>query len=219
MKKLLSLIVITSFMHSCTKDSPSALTVTDIDGNVYETVKIGNQIWMKENLRTSHYRNGDLIPNVRGNTDWTNLSTGAWCWPANDSTHFSRYGKYYNYYTVDDSRGLAPRGWHVASPSEWEELANFLGGDSVAADKIKDTLAIYGWCSATNSSGFTALEAGIRGFDGEFSSVQHEAYWWNFNSLTSSSHSSLQYIYCADSKLYIYGALKNAGCSVRCIKD
>lgn len=111
-------------------------TVTDIDGNVYQTVKIGNQWWMAENLKVSHYQNSDAIPNVTNNSDWGNLSTGAYCAYNNDNVNISTYGLLYNWYAVADSRELAPTGWHVPTDEEWKQLEMSLGmSDSEANDR------------------------------------------------------------------------------------
>ena len=105
-------------------------TVTDIDGNVYKTVQIGNQIWMAENLRVSKYRNGDIIPNVSIDNELPNINTGAWCIYHNNPEYDAKYGKLYNCYTIDDNRGLSPDGWHIPSTEEWEILFSNLGGHS-----------------------------------------------------------------------------------------
>jgi uncharacterized protein (TIGR02145 family) len=138
-------------------------TVTDIDGNIYHTVTIGTQVWMVENLKTTKYRNGDPIPNVTGNA-WAALTTGAYCWYNNDAaTYKATYGALYNWYAVADSRNIAPTGWHVPTDAEWTTLTTFLGGESVAGGKLKETGTNH-WTSpntgATNETGFTALPGG-----------------------------------------------------------
>jgi len=143
-------------------------TVTDIDGNVYTTVKIGDQWWMAENLKVMHYNNGDSIPNITA--DWWDLTYGAWCEFDNDPALGDVYGKLYNWYAVDDSRGIAPAGWHVSDPSEWDILEDFLGSSN-AGGKLKETGTTH-WNSpntgATNETGFTALPGGYRGQWGVF---------------------------------------------------
>lgn len=93
-------------------------TVTDIDGNVYQTIKIGNQWWMAKNLKVTHYRNGEAIPNITNDSEWINLSTGAYCAYNNDNGNIATYGLLYNWYTVVDSRNIAPSGWHVPTDDE-----------------------------------------------------------------------------------------------------
>ncbi len=107
-------------------------TVTDIDGNVYRTVKIGTQVWMAENLKTTKYRNGDPIANVTNGASWKALTTGAYCWYNNDAENKVTYGGLYNWFVVADSRKIAPTGWHVPTDAEWTVLTDFLGGLKVA---------------------------------------------------------------------------------------
>ena len=159
----------------------SAGTVTDIDGNVYNTVIIGTQTWMVENLKVTHYRNGDSLPNIISDNDWYNLTTGAYCNYENESEIGSTYGKLYNWYAVQDSRNIAPTGWHVPTKSEWDTLTKFLGGSDVAGGKLKETGTSH-WLSpntgATNVSGFTALPGGIRQNQGGFYSLTTRGCFW-----------------------------------------
>jgi uncharacterized protein (TIGR02145 family) len=111
-------------------------SITDQDGNVYKTVNIGNQTWIAENLKTTKYRNGELIPNVTDNTLWKNLVTGAYSNYDNDNKKENIYGRLYNWYAVNDTRNLAPLGWHVPSDTEWTTLYSFLGGEDVAGFKL-----------------------------------------------------------------------------------
>jgi len=151
-------------------DENDITTVTDIDGNVYKTVKIGDQWWMAENLKVRHYRNGDPIPHEINNVEWIMLTTGAYCYYDNDSSHAADYGALYNWYTVSDFRNIAPEGWHVPTDEEWKELEMALGISQEYADstewrgtneggKLKETGTTH-WNSpnegATNESGFTA---------------------------------------------------------------
>jgi uncharacterized protein (TIGR02145 family) len=103
-----------------------------------QDVKIGTQVWMSKNLDVSTFRNGEPIPQVQDQEAWRGLKTGAWCYYANDrSSYGMKYGKLYNWYAVNDPRGLAPKGYHIPSDEEWTVLTDFLGGDGVAADKMK----------------------------------------------------------------------------------
>ncbi len=168
-------------------------TVTDYDGNVYHIVVIGTQTWTVENLKVTHYRNGDTIANVTGNSAWVSLTTGAYCWYNNSIDNKTLYGALYNWFTVNDSRNIAPLGWHVPTDAEWTILTTYLGGEIVAGGKMKETDTTH-WYSpntgATNESGFTALPAGNRDYNGSFnylgnlgnywSSTQSDAYFaWN----------------------------------------
>ena len=131
--------------------------LVDIDGNNYPVVKIGNQIWMKENLRVSRYRNGYSIPNITNNYEWSNQTSGAW----NINQDVTIYGKLYNWFAVSDNRGLCPFGWHIPSNDEWITLTNFFGGESVAGAKLKATTLWYSNEGSTNESGFTAFANGF----------------------------------------------------------
>ena len=139
--------------------------VTDIDGNIYATIQIGEQVWMAENLRANHYRNGDPIPNVTDGVEWKGATSGAWCHYELKSEYETPYGKLYNWYTVVDSRNVCPTGWHVPTDQELNVLTDFLGGSVEAGDALKSTGAWF-WDSsnvgATNRSGFSGLPTGWR---------------------------------------------------------
>jgi uncharacterized protein (TIGR02145 family) len=123
-----------------TGKNPPADLITDIDGKTYNFVFIHGQRWKTTNLAVSHYRNGDRIPQVKRTKDWRALTTGAWCWYNNDSATGAVYGKLYNWYAVNDPRGLAPTGWHVPSDAEWDTLITHLGGYyAFAGGRLKDT--------------------------------------------------------------------------------
>jgi uncharacterized protein (TIGR02145 family) len=159
-----------------------ATTVTDIDGNVYETKTIGTQIWMTENLKTSKYNNGIPILNVTDNTEWRGLTSGAYCWYNHDAaTYKDVYGALYNWYTVTTGT-LCPKGWHVPSETEWTTLVTFLGGESVAGGKLKEAGTIH-WNSpnagANNESGFNALPGGYYHNSGSFNNIGDWGTWWS----------------------------------------
>jgi len=158
--------------------------IADIDGNLYHTVKIGNQVWLKENLKVTHYRNGDPIPNVTDPVAWGNLTTGAYCWYNNDPKIGEVYGALYNWYVGADSRGLI-EGWHVPTFEEWLALETFLGGQIAAYPKMIETGSAH-WKTtkvpATNSSGFTALPNGGFGSNPNtcvFMELGDSANWWS----------------------------------------
>ena len=193
-------------------------TVTDIDGNIYNTVQIGNQVWMSENLKTSRYRNGGLIPYVTDNTAWGNY-TGAWSYYNNDVSNNAIYGKLYNWYaTLGDT--LCPTGWGVPTDAEWTTLTDSLGGASVAGGKMKTIGNAY-WNTqkeATNVSGFSALPGGYRNFDGSFIVLGIVAFFW---SATEFDYSNAWY--CAlnggSGSVYRASSSKSFGASVRCLRD
>lgn len=187
---------------------------TDIDGNSYNSVKIGNQIWMTENLKVTRYSTGNSIPNVVDDTTWVHLTTGAYF----DNT---TYGKLYNWYTVVDSSNLCPSGWHVPTDGEWTSLTNYLGGEDVAGSRLKETGTNH-WktpnIGATNESGFTALPGGSRLASDLFFHDGHGGAWWSTTKYNSDRawYRSLFYSDFIVSRKY--NSLKS-GFSVRCVKD
>ena len=202
--------------------------IADIDGNIYDTIKIGTQVWMKRDLIASYYRNGDKIPQVKDPAKWAALTTGAWCWYNNDSaTYALTYGKLYNWYAVNDPRGLAPTGYHIPSDAEWDTLSTFLGGDRVAGGKMKTTGTIEAgtglWSSpnkrATNRSGFTGLPGGYYRYDfGTFGYIGYYGYWWSSTEFDAGYAWSrgLDYSY---GFIYRSSPNKHFGFSVRCLRD
>jgi uncharacterized protein (TIGR02145 family) len=199
------------------------LTVTDIDGNVYHTVTIGTKVWMVENLKTTKYRNGDLISNVTDNENWTTLTSGAYCWYNNDaSTYKATYGALYNWYAVADIRNIAPTGWHVATYDEWTNMTYYLGGTSIAGDKLKET-GTFHWpnpnAGATNSTGFTALPGGYRVYlNGAFGNVGYGGNWWSSTAVNveNAQFNSLNY---NEAFIYHNYDFKQSGFSARCVRD
>ncbi len=201
------------------KDSDQPGTVTDVDGNVYKTIKIGEQLWMAENLKVTHYRNGEAIPNIMDNTEWSNLSTGAYCVYNNDNSQIETYGLLYNWYTLSDSRNIAPPGWHVPSDEEWTKLENYLGSD--AGGKLKEPGTSH-WndpnTGATNSSGFTALPGGYRYHNGSFYRIVYRGYWWS--STSDASHLAwTRRLSSDDTDLDRHSENKQEGFSVRLVSD
>ena len=198
--------------------------LTDIDGNKYPTVKICDQIWMAKNLDVAHYRNGDIIPQVTDPTEWANLTTGAWCWYNNESSNGAVYGRLYNWYAVNDPRGLAPEGWHVPSDGEWDTLVNCLGGANIAGGKMKTTgTALWNIpnSGATNSSGFNALPGGYHNPPGEpliFDNIRNYGVWWSRTESLLRAHGYYVNNF-SESLTYVDNLGKREGFSVRCIKD
>jgi uncharacterized protein (TIGR02145 family) len=197
-------------------------TLTDIDGNTYNTVQIGNQVWMSENLKTSRYRNGGSIPYVVGNSDWQAQTTGAWSYYDHDAANGAIYGKLYNWYnTLGDT--LCPTGWHVPSDNEWTILTDYLGGENIAGGKMKSIGTDY-WnepnTGETNESGFSALPGGARYYEGSFFHIRDFAFFW------SASESDISFAwsrYLNSNNGYVNRILsinsKSSGASVRCLKD
>jgi uncharacterized protein (TIGR02145 family) len=200
-------------------------TVTDVDGNNYNTVQIGNQCWTQSNLKVSKYRNGDNIPTGLSNSDWGNTTSGAYAIYENNPVNDSLYGKLYNHYAVMDNRGLCPTGWHVSTDVDWTTLETFLGGSSLAGGALKSTMTqptSGGWnhpnVGATNSSSFTAMAGGIRLNSGAFSLVDYYGFWWS--SSGSAWLHSLYYGYVSVNREANYiNNFRTRGSSVRCLRD
>jgi len=195
-------------------------TVTDIDGNVYHTITIGTQVWMVENLKTTKLNDGTPIPLVVADTDWYPKITPGYCWYNNDIAYKNTYGALYNWYIISTGQ-LAPIGWHVPTDAEWTTLSTYLGGESGAGGKLKETGTTH-WKSpnegATNETGFTALPGGIRDYEESFCCNGEEGFWW------SSSESGSDYAWSLGMYNDFYGVVsydidKYIGLSVRCIKD
>ena len=189
----------------------------------YPSVLIGKQEWMQQNLNTNFYRNGDPILQITKADNWKEISSGAWCWYDFDSARYAGiYGKFYNWYAVNDPRGLAPAGWHIPDEDEWKQLAVYLGGDSLAGNKMKAISTLWNCNSQSidtgNASGFSGLPAGSCDYAGRFVQMGCFAYWW-----TSTAYN--------DRMAYLHGLTldkpdllmsvddKNIGFSVRCVKD
>lgn len=225
MKKLILGITIIGIITSCQQDeiepTPTSETVTDIDGNEYNTVVIGTQEWMAENLRTTKYCNGDPIPNVTDETQWVDLTIGAWARYDNDNQNENLYGKLYNWFAVDDEKNICPCGWHVPSNTEWTVLTNYLGGENVAGGKIKSTGTQYWWTpngDATNVSGFTGLPGGLRHYTGLFYEVGAQGFWWS-STEDRTDDAWYRYLDRLDGSVYVGITDKVFGMSVRCIRD
>lgn len=196
-------------------------TFTTQQAVFYDTVLIGSQVWMRSNLNVSTYRNGDPITHVPDTSQWENLTTGAWCYYRNNATTGAVYGKLYNWYAVNDPRGLAPEGWHVATDAEWTTLTTYLGGENDAGGKLKEAGGSH-WdppnTAATNSSGFTALPGGYLNADMNFYDLRRQGVWWTATEDDASRAWSREIRY-NQSEIRREWATKSAGLSVRCVKD
>jgi len=189
-------------------------------------VDICGKIWMGCNLDVDTYRNGDPIPEVTDPTKWVNLTTGAWCYFNNDPANGEIYGKLYNWYAVNDPRGLAPDGWHIPTDKEWAELGDCLGGSSVAGGKLKTTGSIEGgdglWYApntgATNEIGFSALPGGWRNYYGTFVTVGSIGQWWSAT-MYDANYAWLRSLTCSRTDIIREYLSKVYGFSVRCVRD
>lgn len=192
--------------------------VTDKDGNVYKTVTIGNQVWMAENLNVTQYLNGDPIPEVQDKEEWDNLTTGAWCWYENNSANGTTYGRLYNWFAVNDPRGLAPEGWHIPSSDEWNKLTNNLGGAENAGTKLKTTSGWDNGGNGDNKSGFSAIPGGYRTHDGYFSNMGRNALFWTSTEFNT-TNAWFRNVIGSITDVYAPNYGKDFGLSVRCVKD
>ena len=216
---LLQGFIIIFTIISCKKaDEPEI--IRDGDGNIYDTVIIGTQVWLSENLKTTKYNDGSEIAGITDPVIWSTAYKPAYCWYGNDSlTNKNIYGGLYNLFAVNSGK-LCPVGWHVPDVNDWDILVNFLGGESIAANKMKD-VGVTHWHSSTalvtNSTGFTALPGGLRGTDGSYLSKDWYGYWWSLGNSTSQGNS-----YCLSyesGQIYKFLNPGILGMSVRCLKN
>jgi uncharacterized protein (TIGR02145 family)/uncharacterized repeat protein (TIGR02059 family) len=201
-------------------------TIKDNDANVYTAVTIGTQVWMIENLKTTKYNDGTSINNVTDSTAWAALTTPAYCWYNNDAaTYKATYGALYNWYAVNTGK-LCPAGWHVPSDAEWTILTDYLGGESVAGGKMKESGTAHWWdpnISATNESGFTGLPGGYRWkvfYTGLIdNNISVEGLWWSSTLYTDPAYSWMRGLGHLNSSIYRNGQGLQSGLSVRCVKN
>lgn len=191
--------------------------VEDVDGNSYSTVIIGTQEWMAENLRTTKFSNGDLIPNITSVNDFYYSGSPAWTYYANNSDNDVIYGKLYNGFVAVDSRNCCPTGWKVPSDNDWTTLVDFMGGEAMAGTKLKNSSVWNG----TDDVGFNAMPGGLRyALAGDLNegTLFGQGYWW------SSEYSSSVDIFFYRTETFTPNFYRSAenytlGMSVRCIKD
>jgi uncharacterized protein (TIGR02145 family) len=225
------ILMLNSSCRSCKKEKDSTPVaavettvdqiVKDQDGHVYHAVTIGKQVWLAENLRSSHFRNGDVIPDVTSDRDWRRRTGPAMCNYDNNAANASVYGSLYNWYAVNDRRNICPEGWHVPSDEEWFQLINYLGGERVAGGKLKESASGH-WLipntGATNESGFTALPGGYRGNMGTFQILDTYAFYWTATGLSDENAWSWFLQNDSEAATHIEN-LKSFGFSIRCIKN
>jgi uncharacterized protein (TIGR02145 family) len=223
-QKILSgclLLIVILINTRCEKNPPES--VTDIDGNIYKTVTIGDQVWLAENLRVTKLNDGNEIPSIEDNAVWVSLTTPGLCFYENNIGNKDPYGALYNWYAVSTNK-LCPEGWHVPSDIEWTTLTDFLGGESLAGGKLKETGTDH-WAApntgATNVSGFSALPGGYRGAQGLY---YFQGTWGNYWTSTSPYESVAYYRLMTNVSQEVDNGKGNAvqrliGHSVRCIMD
>ena len=192
------------------------------DANDYATVTIGDQVWMAENLNTAKFRNGDPIMEAQTNEEWDSAGVNqmpAWCYYENNSAWATKkYGKLYNWYAVNDSRGLAPEGWHIPDNTEWNILTDVSGGEAAAGTKMKGKTSWVQMGFGTNENGFSGIAAGFRKANGVFGEAGHSSNWWTASE-ESDRNAIYRRIHHASDSLKNGFYWKREGLSVRCISD
>jgi uncharacterized protein (TIGR02145 family) len=221
--RISEVILLIILIHSCKKEDDNV--IRDVDGNIYTSVTIGNQVWMVENQKTTKYNDGTSIPLVTVDAAWEALSTPGYCWYNNDNINKSTYGALYNWFVVDAAsnggKNVCPRGWHVPTDAEWTTLTTYLGGEDVAGGKLKETGTTH-WLSpntgATNERGFTALPSGYRYSNGAFFAIGYNGYWWSSTEY-SATYVCFRGMYYYASNVYRDNFDKQYGFTVRCLRD
>jgi uncharacterized protein (TIGR02145 family) len=197
----------------------TAMMLSSCGGDASAEVTIGKQVWMSENLNVDKFRNGDPILEAKTDEEWEKAGENkqpAWCYYDNDPANGEKYGKLYNWYAVNDKRGLAPVGYHIPSDAEWTELEDFLGTD--AGKKMKST---SGWNkdgNGTNESGFSGLPGGYRNFSGSFEGIGKFGTWWS-SSESSTDRAWNRYLDYYGGNVYRGSVNKGKVFSVRCLRD
>ena len=181
----------------------------------YSTVQIGDQCWFAENLCTTTYLNGEAIPQILSNWDWSITTDGAMAFYDNGPA----YGGLYNWFAVDDARGLCPSGWHVPTDAEWTILTDHLGGEFVAGGQIKSNYGWNGGGNGTNSSGFSGLPGGYRDELGSFYYAGDFGYWWSSSPVPGSLLAWYRSLFNGHANVYRDYDIHFSGFSVRCVRD
>lgn len=215
MKK--NLLVFIVALISCNKKNDEISRNSPVN---LPSVKIGNQIWTTQNLDVERYRNGDLIQQITDPNVWNIMDAGAWCYFNNDPSTNSKFGKLYNWYAINDPRGLAPEGWHIPTKEEYDVLVNYLGGTPLAGGQLK---GLESWIlpnnGATNTTGFNALSNGARLDQGLFQEKGKNGFWYTSSLFSSGRTYAFRLINTESSASGIFFETKKYGCSVRLVKD
>jgi uncharacterized protein (TIGR02145 family) len=183
------------------------------------TLIIGNQIWAEANLNVSTFRNGDTIPEAKTNKEWVVAGESgkpAWCYYNNDPVIGKKYGKLYNWFALNDPRGLAPAGWNLPTDADWERLVNYLGGSGIAGSKLKSTSAWNEGNNGTNDTGFSGYPGGYRVENGIFQNIGNIGIWWS--TMENNPLSAIDHYLAQSNSLARSSSPKQRGESVRCIK-
>jgi uncharacterized protein (TIGR02145 family) len=200
-------------------------TVTDIDGNIYHVIPIGNQLWMQENLKTTRYKDGTAITEIEDSTNWAdiytfNLQTDAWCYPNGSAANNATIGKLYNWFAAIDAHGVCPAGWHLPTDTEYTELTDYLGGEATAGGKMK---VVDLWCQpnsgADNSSGFTALPVPFRSYYATWGGIEDRAIFWTATQYSTPTSAFMRELACFNEGVEPNVLYRESGLSIRCVKD
>lgn len=237
------LLATTTMLLACKKDEsnpapsvmpPASSTVNDIDGNIYPTVQIGPQQWLAENLRTTRYQNGDMIPNIPGGPGWQSSTTGAWSNYDNDPNLDASHGKLFNWYAAIDTRGVCPLGWHVPTDTDWQQLENSLGmsatelgatgyrgtTQNVGGQMKRNTLWDIPNTGATNSSGFSGIPGGAINNNGNFlGTFETDGFWWSRSEEMGEFNAWYRSLNYANGGIKREYYPKNGGLCIRCVRD
>lgn len=225
--KIFAYVLIFSVLTACSSvpgAKENGIQLSDIDGNVYAAVQIGEQLWMAEDLMTTHYSDGSPIPLVENYDEWANLSLPAYSWYNNDSANAANFGILYNWYAVESGK-LCPEGWHVPSDEDWIALESAVGGAEIAGGALKET-GLELWktpnTEASNEGGFSARPGGYRSYNGTFNLMRTSGYWWSSSQKSwygSAPKALYRYMRYDDRALARHIAEKTNGFSVRCVKN
>ena len=199
----------------------TAMMLSSCGGGASTEVTIGKQVWMSENLNVDKFRNGDPIPQAKTNEEWNKAGENnqpAWCYYDNDPANGEKYGKLYNWYAVNDPRGLAPVGYHIPNDSDWTVLTGYLGGEDIAGTKIKSKNEWVEGGNGTNESGFSGLPGGFRLDGGTFSNIGYGGSWWS-SSENNTSYAWYRNLSYGSDLVDRYYDDKTYGFSVRCLRD
>lgn len=210
------------------KVNTSTSSTNTNSSSLIETTKIGEQEWMRENLNLDHFQNGDIIQEVKTDSEWQKAGKNkepAWCYYGNNSLNGEKYGKLYNFYAVTDPRGLAPNGWHVPTDAEWTLLTDYLTNNGHSGAEGRALKSKFGWNdykgnsgNGTDTYGWLGLPGGSRGLDGYFDYIGYDGYWWS-SSQSSTSDAWNRYVYYNYDYVSSYLYNKQDGFSVRCLRD
>ncbi len=188
----------------------------------FPSVKIGNQTWMSENLNVGKFRNGDKILEVKSSAVWVqayNQKIPAWCYYEFKAANEKKYGKLYNWYAVQDKRGLAPKGWRVATVEDWAELSRFVGNEGSAAKQLRSQSGWKEKGNGTNNLGFNGLPGGSVNAYGMFGDVGFWGSWWSYNGAEAKLVKGIYLKFDSDRIEEYASYLKTDGLSVRCVRE